>query len=193
MDATPLLKYISKYVTLSNEEVDFLLSKITYRKYLRGQYIIQQGDICRIECFVTSGCAKTFTIDENGQEHILLFSIEDWWIVDLESFTNQTPATQNVQCLEDTEVLQIHQSNIEEIFEQIPKMERFFRKIVERAYIAFQKRVMRNFSLNGKEKYLAFQQLYPKIEKRVPQYLIASYLGITKEFLSKIKSQLASK
>jgi len=190
MDATPLLEYIDQYISLTEDEKTILLSKLVYRKYLKGQYILQQGDICRHECFILSGCTKMFYIDNEGQEHIVMFSIEDWWTSDMGSFISQTPADYNVQCIENTELIQFSYDVIEELYLEIPKLERFFRKIIERALVASQKRIVRNFSLSAKEQYLLFKENYPKIEQRIPQYMIASYLGITKEFLSKIKSEL---
>jgi len=190
MNIKPLLNYIAQYVTLTNKEEDFLTSRLSSRKYLKGQYILQQGDISQTECFIISGCTKMFYLDDNGQEHIIMFSIEDWWTSDLGSFISQTPSDFNVQCLENTEIIQFSHDNIEEIFSKIPKLERFFRKIIEKAFVASQKRIIRNFSLTAKERYVIFRNSYPKIEQRIPQYMIASYLGITKEFLSKIKSQL---
>jgi CRP-like cAMP-binding protein len=190
MKIEPLLNYINRYVTLTKDEADFLQSKVIYRKYLKGQYIVQQGDICKYECFVISGCTKTFYLDDSGQEHILMFSIEDWWTSDMGSFITQTPADFNVQCLENTELIMFHYDDIEDLYREIPKLERFFRSIIERAFVASQKRLVRNFSLTAKDRYLYFRNQYPKIEQRIPQYMIASYLGITKEFLSKIKSQL---
>jgi CRP-like cAMP-binding protein len=190
MNIKPLLNYIAQYVTLTNKEEDFLTSRLSSRKYLKGQYILQQGDISQTECFIISGCTKMFYLDDNGQEHIIMFSIEDWWTSDLGSFISQTPSDFNVQCLENTEIIQFSYDNIEEIFSKIPKLERFFRKIIEKAFVASQKRIIRNFCLTAKERYVIFRNSYPKIEQRIPQYMIASYLGITKEFLSKIKSQL---
>ncbi|GAA4883358.1 Crp/Fnr family transcriptional regulator [Flaviramulus aquimarinus] len=188
--AQPLLNYISKYISLTESEEAFLLSKITYRKYLKGQFMVQQGDVCKYECFVISGCTKTFYVDEEGQEHIVMFSIEDWWTSDIGSFITQTPADYNVQCLENTELIMFLYDDIEPLYENIPKLERFFRQIIEKALVASQKRIVRSFSLSAKDRYLYFRNQYPKIEQRIPQYMIASYLGITKEFLSKIKSQL---
>ncbi len=193
MNIEPLLKYISNYVTLSKDEEDILLSKLEYRKYLKGQYIVQQGDVCKYTSFVITGCTRTFNVDLDGQEHIVMFSIEDWWTSDMGSFITQTPADYNVQCIEDTEVIQFPYQNQESMFQEIPRLERFFRLIIERAFVASQKRIVRSFSLSAKEQYLHFRNEYPKIEQRIPQYMIASYLGITKEFLSKIKSQLANK
>lgn len=190
MNIEPLLKYMGNYIDLTPEDVSFLKSKITVRKYLKGQYIVQQGDVCKYECFVLSGCTKTFYIDKEGQEHILMFSIEDWWTSDMGSFITQTPADFNVQCLENSELVMFSFDFIEDLYAGIPKLERFFRQIIERAFVASQKRIVRNFSLSAKEQYLYFREQYPLIEQRIPQYMIASYLGITKEFLSKIKSQL---
>jgi len=190
MDSTPLLKYINKYINLTIEEQNILLSKVVHRNYLKDQYIAQQGDICKSVNFIISGCTKTFYMDLEGQEHVVMFSIEDWWTSDLGSFITQTPADFNVQCLERTQLIQFTYDNLEELYKEIPKLERLFRKIVERAFAASQKRIIRNFSLTAKERYLIFKKTYPKINQRVPQYMIASYLGVTKEFLSKIKSQI---
>jgi len=190
MNNKSLLDYINKYINLTVEEETILLSKINHRNYLKDQYIVQQGDICKSANFIISGCTKTFYMDKEGQEHIVMFSIEDWWTSDLGSFITQTPADFNVQCLESTELIQFTFDNLEELYAEISKLERLFRKIIERAFVASQKRIIRNFSLTAKERYLIFKEAYPKIEQRVPQYMIASYLGITKEFLSKIKSQL---
>ncbi len=190
--AQPLLDYIANHIDLTHDEVEKLLSYITYRKYLKGQYLVQQGDTCRNSCFVLSGCTKTFIVDEKGQEHIVMFAIEDWWTSDLGSYITQTPADYNVQCLEDTEILQFSYETDEEMYKEIPKLERLFRKILEKAFVASQKRIIKSFSLTAKEQYVLFKKQYPKIEKRIPQYMVASYLGITKEFLSKIKRQIIS-
>jgi len=190
MNKKPLIDYIHKYINLTVEEETMLFSKLIYRNYLKDQYIVQQGDVCKSINFIISGSTKTFYVDAEGQEHIVVFSIEDWWTSDLGSFMTQKPADLNVQCLENTQLFQFTYNNLEELYKEIPKLERLFRKIVERAFVASQKRIIRNFSLTAKERYQIFKNTYPKIEQRVPQYMIASYLGITKEFLSKIKSQL---
>jgi len=189
--ARQLLNYINKQVSLTDKEELILLSKVNHRKYLKGQYIVQQGDVCKYSSFVISGCTKMFYMDNDGQEHILMFSIKDWWTSDIGSFITQTPADFNVQCIENTELIQISFEDTEELYFKIPKLERFFRKIIERALVASQKRIIRNFSLTAKERYRIFRELYPTMEQRIPQYMIASYLGVTKEFLSKIKSQIA--
>jgi CRP-like cAMP-binding protein len=186
----PLLDYINRIVALTEEEERILISLISYRKLLKGQYFLQQGDVCKYSGFVISGCTKTFYVDDEGQEHVVMFSIEDWWTSDMGSFITQKPADFNVQCLENTELIQFSYENQQQMMQEIPKLERFFRIIVQRALVASQKRIVRNMSMSAKDRYLFFRNEYPKMEQRIPQYLIASYLGITKEFLSKIKSQL---
>lgn len=190
MDIQPLLNYINNYVSLTNEEEAFLASKVSYRKYLKGQYILQQGDVCKYQCFVISGCTKTFHVDDSGQEHIVMFSIENWWTSDMGSFITQMPADYNIQCIDNTELIMFSFDVMGDLYAEIPKLERFFRLIIEKALVASQKRIVRSFSLSAKDRYLYFRNQYPKIEKLIPQYMVASYLGITKEFLSKIKSEL---
>lgn len=187
-----LLDYIGRHVQLTEDEQAIILETCSYRKYLKGQYIVQQGDVCKCSSFIISGCTRTFYADDKGQEHNVMFAIEDWWTSDMGSFITQTAADFNVQCLEPTEAIQFTYEGQEALLEKIPKMERLFRKLVERALVASQKRIVRNFSLTAKAQYLHFKEQYPSMEQRIPQYMIASYLGITKEFLSKIKSQLTS-
>ena len=190
MNHQPFLDYIKNYIHLTPDEEELLLSKVIHRRYLKNQFIVQQGDICKSANFIISGCTKTFYMDMEGQEHIVMFSIENSWASDLGSFITQATADYNVQCIENSELIQFTHENLEYLYDAIPKLERLFRKIVERAFVASQKRIIRNFSLDAKERYKLFRATYPKIDQRVPQYMIASYLGITKEFLSKIKSQL---
>jgi CRP-like cAMP-binding protein len=119
-----------------------------------------------------------------------MFAIENWWAADLGSFLTQSPSSYNILCLEPCELAQISFSDLEELYIAMPKMERFFRIIIQKAYVAAQDRIVNNFSLPAKERYINFRERYPDIDQRVPQYMIASYLGITKEFLSKIRQQL---
>lgn len=190
MNAQPLIDYLSRYIILTSEEETLFLSKVRFRKYLKGQYVVQQGDVCHYESFVISGCLKTFYIDHEGHEHIMMFAVEDWWTADLGSFLSQMPASYNVQCLEKCELAQISYHDLEALYLAIPKLERFFRIIIQKAFVASQQRIIDSFSLPAKERYLKFRQQYPQIDQRVPQYMIASYLGFTKEFLSKIRNQI---
>ena len=190
MSFQPLLDYISRYIQLTEEEQQLFLSKIRLGKYLKGQYVVQNGNVCRYESFVLKGCLKTFYIDNEGQEHIVMFALENWWAADLGSFLTQTPASYDILCLENCELAQISFTDLEELYHSIPKLERFMRIIVQKAYVASQQRIVNNFSLSAKDRYVQFRKQYPEIDQRVPQYMIASYLGMTKEFLSKVRHQL---
>lgn len=190
MEVQPFLDYIRKYVDLSGEEESLLLSAFKIRRYRKGQFVVQQGDICRYENFVLQGCLKTFYTDDTGQEHIIMLAVENWWTGDLGSFLTRQPADYNVQCIEDSLLVQLTYESFEQLYETVPKMERLSRIIIQKAFVASQKRLVNNFSMPAKERYLLFRSQYPQIEQRVPQYMIASYLGITREFLSKIRHQL---
>jgi len=183
--------YLQKYIQLSPDEEAIVESAIVTRSYKKGEYIVEDGDVCRSVSFIVSGKVRTFYLDPNGTEHIIAFGIENWWVGDLGSLITQTPADFNVQCLETTSVIQIHKDKLEKLYAEVPKMESFFRVIIQNAYVSAQKRIVRNFSLSATDRYLLFLEEYPEIVQRVPQYMIASYLGITKEFLSYIRSQIA--
>jgi CRP-like cAMP-binding protein len=191
MHYSSFLNYINNYINLTEKEIAILRSNTNYKKYLKGDYIVQQGAVCKHTNFIISGCTKNFYVDQQGQEHIVTFAIENWWSADLSSFITQTPSDFNVKCIEATEVIQFTYQNQDEIFQNIPKMETLFRKLLEKALVSSQKRIVNNFSLSAKDQYLYFKKQFSTIEQRVPQYMVASYLGITKEFLSKIKTELA--
>ena len=188
-----LLKYIRQYIELTQDEEAKLVLKIKIRKVSKGQFIVRNGDICKYENFVLTGCLRSFYIDNEGQEHIVMFALENWWTADLGSFITQLPADLNVQCLEDSELVQIHYDDLQNLYLEIPKLERFFRIIIQKAFVAAQKRIVNNFSMQATSRYLQFREQYPDIEQRVPQYMIASYLGITKEFLSKIRRKITAR
>ena len=190
MKEDAIKNHIGKYISLTKEEEALFLSIIRFRKYRKGQFVVQEGDIARHINFVIVGCLKTFHMDEEGQEHIIMFAIENWWTADLGSFIAETPAFFNVQCVEQTELAQINKEDLEKLYVEIPKLERYFRLIIQSAYVSAQKRIINNISLTAKEKYLQFRNQYPDIHQRIPQYMIASYLGFTPEFLSRIRSQI---
>ena len=190
MESKSLLEHINKKVSLTTEEAAFLVTKLKLRTYLKGQYIVQEGDVSTFQTFILSGKVRTFYLDNNGNEHVVSFGIENWWAGDICSFTTRTPAEFNTQCLEKTTVVQISYDNMELLYQEIPKLERYFRVIIQSAYGNMSKRIVRNHAMTAKERYLLFTESYPEIAQRVPQYMIASYLGITKEFLSTIKKQI---
>jgi CRP-like cAMP-binding protein len=191
--ATPLIKSLSKYVSLSEEESTTIESLFTTRKFRKRQYILQEGEITRYETFIVKGLTRTYEVDEKGQEHIVQFGLEEWWVGDLYSFLTETPSNYNIDCLEDTEVLQITKANLETLYDRVPKMERHFRIIIQNAFIASTKRVSATLAKSALERYDEFINRYPQIEQRVPNHQIASYLGITPQSLSRIRSQAMSR
>lgn len=193
MNYDRLVKNINRWVNLSVEEIDFLTARLSYRKIRRRQYILQEGDICRHYTFVNKGCLRLYTVDVNGVEHILQFAAEDWWIADLGSFYEETPTVLYIDALEPTEIFQIEKSDLIETFVTHTGFDRVFRVMIENAFINLQKRVLQNISSTAEERYLTFVDSYPQLVNRLPQTQIAAYIGITPEFLSKIRKNLSRK
>lgn len=188
-----LFDNISRHIQLNEQEKTFFLSILKHRKIRKRQYLLQAGDICRHETYILSGCLRAYHVDDNGFEHVTMFGIEDWWISDLHSLLSQSPANQNIDALEDSEVLQIEKQNLEELYHQVPKFERYFRIMLQNAFVSHQQRILQNISLSGEERYRFFLEKYPQFAQRLPQKQIALYLGITPEFLSKIRKQFTRK
>lgn len=190
---TLLLDNIKRHIAITPEEEEYFISLLQHRKLRKRQYLIQEGDVAKYENFVIKGCLRAYSVDEKGQEHIIQFAEEDWWIGDMYSYTSGEPAIFNVDALEDSELLQISPENQEQLFKAYPKFERFFRIIIQNGFIALQRRVIANMSQPAEERYLDFAKKYPSILNRVPQHQVASYLGITPEFLSRIRKQVVNK
>jgi CRP-like cAMP-binding protein len=186
-----LLENIGRHIHLEPEEIRYFSSLIRVRHLKRKEFLLQAGEVCRFETFVLSGCLRNYYLDDKGDEHILQFSIEDWWTSDLYSLLTQTPATQFIDALEDSTVALLEKNDLENLYFKIPKFERFFRIMLQNAFIAQQQRILQNIGSTGEERYLAFRTKYPALERRLPQHQIASFLGITPEFLSKIRGRLA--
>lgn len=182
-----ILKNISRHISLTPEEEKYFLSTLKHRSLRKRQYLLQAGDICHYENFVTKGCLRAYTVDKNGEEHIAMFAMEDWWISDLLSFLTGTPATQHIEALEESEVLQIEKNELEKLYIEIPKFDRLMRILLQNAFIAHQQRILASISQTAEEQYLNFIKKYPALEQRVPQHQIASYLGITPETISRIR------
>lgn len=193
MNTDQLIQSLEKHISLTEDEKILICNAVRERKVKKNQFVVHAGAVQKCTNFLNQGSMRTYFIDQTGQEHIVQFAIEGWWISDLQSFISQVPATFNVQAIEDCDILELPFANLEELYVRIPKMERYFRIITQRAFVAFQQRIVQNISMNAEERYLAFREKYPKIELRIPQRLIASYLGISAEFLSKIKSRLTKK
>ncbi len=188
-----ILKNISRFIVLTEEEKDYFISILKVKKLRKKQYLLQEGDVCRYEYFVNKGCLRTYTINDKGQEHIVQFAIEDWWTGDMYSFLTQTPAFYTIDALEDSELLCFDKHTLETLYTKVPKFEKFFRLLLQNAFIASQRRIIESMSLTAEERYCGFIDNYPKMEKRLPLKQIASYLGITAESLSRIRSQYNKK
>lgn len=193
MDTELILQNISRHIQLDKTETDFFISLLQTKKFKRKEFLLKQGDTCKTENFIVKGCLRTYTIDDNGFEHIVMFGIEDWWVGDLFSFLNQSPATYFIDALEDTEILQISKANLDKLFERVPKFERFFRLILQNAFIAQQQRINQNLSYSAEQRYLDFINKRPNLEQRLSQKQVSAYLGITPVFLSMLRKKLSQK
>jgi CRP-like cAMP-binding protein len=185
MDATLLLQSIARHVTLSPEEQAHFTSLLRYRAIKKKQFLTREGDITRGPTFVTSGLLRSYSIDTNGSEHVIQFAPPGWWAGDIGSMIHQRPSILNVDAIEDSEVLYMMEADIEDIYERIPAFERFFRILSQNALAAHQARIVSILSLTAKERYAEFCRLYPSLIDCLHQKQVASYIGVTPEFLSK--------
>lgn len=190
---TLLRSHLAKRINLTSKEFERCATFFSQKKLKKRQFLLQEGDVDKHIAFVTSGCLRAYTVDNKGEEHVIQFAIEDWWISDLHSFLTGKPATHNIDALEDSEVLLIEKTSREKLLTAIPKMERFFRLLLESNYIATHKRIQDSLSASAEERYLTFLKTYPTLVERIPQHQIASYLGITPQSLSRIRHELSRK
>ena len=188
-----LFRQFGRHVQLTEEERLHCSTFFTYRRYRKRQYILQEGQINPHTSFIVKGLVRMYEVDEKGQEHIIKFALEDWWTGDGYSFYNQVPSQYNIDCLEDTEVLQITMPKLDQLYDEIPKLERYFRILFQNAFFVSVRRTSSSLALNASEQYHDFTQKYPQIEQRIPNHQIASYLGITPQSLSRIRSQAMAK
>ena len=188
-----LKKHINSRVPLTDEEFNICTKFFISKKLKKHQFLSNEGDVCKYVGFINSGCLREYSIDNKGVEHIIQFAIEDWWVSDLHSFLSGLPATFNIDALHDSEVLLIEKSAREELLNSCPKMERFFRLLIESNHVATQQRIADSLSTSAEERYLKFIKTYPKLFEQVPQNHIASYLGITPQSLSRIRKELTQK
>ncbi|MDR6458424.1 CRP-like cAMP-binding protein [Chryseobacterium vietnamense] len=184
-----ILKNISRHISLTNQEKSYFLSLLKEKKVAKKELILQQQQACKEINFVQTGILRAFHMDATGKESTIMFAVSDWWITDMYCFINQKPAMLNIEALEDSSVLQLQKHHLDDLYHKVPKFERFFRIMMQNAYIREQLRTIENLSLPAEERYYNFLQKYPEAVKRIRQKQIASYLGITPEFLSLIKSK----
>lgn len=189
----PLIDYFQNMLPLTNEEVELLREKFQPRLYRKRQFILQEGDVCNVFNFVVSGCVRMYKMDESGAQHIVQFAIENWWICDMGSFYSMQPSELSIEASEDTTVLQIKYDDVIDLYIRAPKFNQLFRVLVERNLIGIQQRLLQTISTDARVRYESFLKQYPDLANRVPNTHIASYLGITPEFLSKIRNERVSK
>ena len=191
MNIEPLIHYFSKFLPLEEQEIAFLESVIKERKVRRRQFILQEGDVCKYNSFVIEGCFRMYMVDENGKEHNLQFAVENWWIGDIGSFHSEQPSQLNIEAIENSVILQIKKEDQLRLFVEYPKFNRIFRVFTENALVSLQRRVLQNISSTAEERYLDFMERHPYFFNRISNVQIASYLGVTPEFLSSIRKRLA--
>ncbi len=188
-----LSKSIKERVSITEEEFDFCKTLFLPKKLRKRQFLLQEGDVCKYTAFVEKGMLRTYTVDEKGNEPILQFSSEEWWVADLYSFLTNEPSLFNIEALEDCELLLITKPSWDNLLEKIPAFERYFRILIQNNLIAMQRRLIGSMSETAEEKYTKLINNFPGCIQRVPQHMIASYLGITRETLSRIRSQMATR
>ena len=183
-----LRQQIERIIQISDIEFDYILSHFVYKKFKKHQFVIQEGQKVEDDFFILNGCLKSYSTDVNGKEHIIQFGMQDWWITDYEAYYNQTVAIVNIDCIEESELLCLSFANREKLCAEMHKIEHFFRKKTNRRNVALQQRILSLLSSNAKERYDKLLNQYPELFQKVPKQLIASYLGVTRETLSRFNS-----
>lgn len=185
----PLLFYFNRLIPLSKEEQELVTQKFYLRLFRKRQYVLQEGDVCTQFYFVVRGCLRMYKIDEKGATHILQFAAENYWLLDLGSFHGVKPSQLNIDALEDTVVLQISRDDLIALYIQAPKFDRIFRVLLENSFVRLQERLLQSISSTAEERYQTFLEIYPHLLNRLSQVQIASFIGITPEFLSKLRAK----
>ena len=186
-------KYLKEKANLDAEEMNAVRAVSIEKKIRKRQYLHQQGDICHFNCFIVKGCLRMYTVGDDGMEHILRFAIENWWISDRESYNNGDPSNYNIDALENSEIILIDKPDFLHLLMTIPKFKNFVDNLLARSYDAIQNRIIGAISFSTEEKYQNFITRFPDIFNRVPLHMIASYLGVTRETLSRVRSQSLQK
>lgn len=187
------LASVKEHISITEEEFEFCKTLFIPKKLRKRQFLLQEGDICRYTAFVEKGMLRTFTVDDKGNEPILQFSMEGWWVTDLYSYLTDEPSRYNIEALEDCELLLISKPSWNILLEKVPAFERYFRILIQNNLIATQRRLIGSMTETAEEQYTKLIASFPTCLQRVPQHMIASFLGITPETLSRIRSQMAAR
>ncbi len=190
-----LIKYFNSYASKSlvGDEIDLIQSFFLSKKFRKRQYFLQEGEVCKYSAFVIKGAMRQYRVDDKGEEHIIKVYIENWWANDRESFMKQTPSDYFIDAWEDTDALLVTKTNLTELIDRIPALSEWIRKLEVNFAIASQKRLNAAISLSAEERYHDLEKTYPEFLQRFPQHIIASYLGINRETLSRIRSRAIRK
>ncbi|MFC3158633.1 cAMP-binding domain of CRP or a regulatory subunit of cAMP-dependent protein kinases [Chryseobacterium arachidis] len=188
-----IIENITRFISLTEKEEKFFTDSLTLQTIPKKTVLLREGEVCQFEGYIQKGCVRVYYLDDNGFEVTILFAIEDWWISDIASFQDQKPSRLYIETLEDSEIFMLNPATKEKLLAEIPKFERVFRMLVQRNLSTLQNRLVNTISKTASDRYLEFVKVYPSIPQRVPQYYIASYLGVSKEFVSTIRKRLASK
>jgi CRP-like cAMP-binding protein len=182
-------KYLEDKISLTEQNFDLIESVSTIKKLRKRQYLLQEGDICRFNAFVCKGFLRYYYVDDKGQEHILQFAPENYWTGDRESLDAELPSKYNIDAIEDSEILLIKKNDFEMLFKTIPAFNDFVNKTIKKNILVLQERIHVSITHTAEEKYTNFITKYPSITNRVPQHMIASYLGVSAETLSRVRKQ----
>ena len=188
-----IIKHFDKYLPLNEKEINALTNRLIEKKVKRRQFILQEGDTCKYFTYILEGCFKMYGVDNSGAEHNLTFAAEDDWISDIDSLHKEKPSKLFIEAMEPSTILQISKGDLWYLYTNFPKFDRNFRVIIENKYIELQNRLLLTFSATASERYEDFLKQYPHLANRIPNTQIASYLGITPEFLSKIRNERVRK
>lgn len=188
-----LKENILKHISLSENETEAFVDLFEKKLIRKKEFLLREGEVCKFEGFVSSGLLRVYHIDQNGFDQILYFAIENWWITDIDSFTNGTPSQLSIEALEDSEVLLISKEDKEFAYENLPKIEKLFRVMTQKTHVALQRRMIDNLSKTADQRYIEFVEKYPKLGQRLSNIQVAAYLGITNVFLSNIRKKIALK
>lgn len=186
-----LEKHLLGHAPLSNTTLKEFTSKFRYKEFLKKEYILQAGEICDFEGFVVNGMVRVFYLDEKGNEHNLYFATENWWFTEIDSYSNSKPAELFIEAIENSEVLLIYKRDKVASFEKFPELETLFRVMTERVHVNLQRRMIDNLSKTAEQRYQDFIDEHPILSQRLTNIQLAAYLGISHEFLSKIRTRLA--
>jgi len=180
-------KYLRQHVAISDEDLEVIRAASAERKLRKWQSILHEGEVWRSNCFIASGCCRLYRFDSNGTDHTLRFGVKNWWITDQESFNHETPSEYNIEALAASTVIIWTKDKWEELLNTIPALKLFNERLTANAYEASQRRIFYLISYSATEKYIEFQKTYPSVFNSVPLHMVASYLGISRETLSRIR------